>query len=412
MPPQTSTRPSAARGTGDVRRFHDLWNSTDHRWVAVAAAVGGCSVAEPALTLRWGAVACGIFLLLHLRRLRPAAPDLAAVALTLYATASLSWTVDATGTVLAVKNQWSTLVIFVAIRAMITDTAKLRLVVGGYVAGTVYGVALIIVQNFHSLTLSSTIGARYGIDGLNYNYLGYGLALGAGMIVVLHRLLADHPAARFPLLPLLALPALGVVWCGSRAAFCGLVLAAIWLLGWRIARRTGVAVLATVTLVTALAVASGYVDSTLNTALDSMAGRATGDLAGRITTWPIAREAFAEHFWFGLGSGAFRSVNPFDLGAHNVVLELGSGLGVIGLALFVTTLGAAVVYGTRGADPAVRTPLVGAFLLICGPIYMSGHWELSPAAWAALAICSRLGLAQPPPPAQPAPAGPLIRPAG
>lgn len=380
--------------------FRSLWNSTDSRWAILAAVVAGAGVVEPTLTLRWGGAVCAFVLLLHLRRLRPALPDVAAAALTLYATMSLNWTVDPAGTLLAVQNQWSVLAIFVTVRLAVTDAAKLRCVVAGYVAGAVYGVTLIVVQNLHALTLSSTSGARYGIDGLNYNYLGYALATGAVMTVVLHRLL-DRPAARFPLVLPLAGLTLGVVWCGSRAAFVGIVLAAGWLIVWRTARRLGAGLLATAMVTLALVIATGSVDGTLN-ALDGVSGRATGDISGRLTTWPIARDIIADHFWLGLGSASFRSINPFGIGAHNVVLELGSGLGAVGLVLFLTTLYAAVVHATRDADPAVRTPLVGVFILVAGPIYMSGHWELSPAAWVALAVCSRLAVVRPAPPLSPA----------
>ncbi|WSG39822.1 O-antigen ligase family protein [Dactylosporangium sp. NBC_01737] len=391
--------PTLRARPGGPTHFRTIWDSTDHRWSLLAAAVGGGSVVEPTLTLRWGAAACAVVLLLHLRQLRPALPDVAAVALTLYATMSLNWTVDAAGTLLAVQNQWAALAVFVTVRLVVTDAAKLRFVVAGYVAGAVYGVTLIVVQNLHVLTLSRTSGARYGIDGLNYNYLGYALALGAVMIVVLSRMVAN-PAARFPLVLPLAGLTLGVVWCGSRAAFLGMACAAVWLLVWRTARRIGVGVLATVMLALALAVAYGSIDDTLN-ALDGVSGRATGDIAGRLTTWPIARDVIAEHFWFGLGSASFRFVNPFGIGAHNVVLELGAGLGAVGVVLFLGTIYAAVVHATRDADPSVRAPLVGAFILVSGPIYMSGHWELSPAAWVALAICSRLTLLRPAPSAGP-----------
>jgi len=77
------------------------------------------------------------------------------------------------------------------------------------------------------------------------------------------------------------------------------------------------------------------------------AARATGDLAGRLTIWPEARQVFGEHLLVGVGAGGFRAVGTSGIGAHDVVLELGAGLGLVGIALFLGLIVASLTT-TRG----------------------------------------------------------------
>lgn len=105
--------------------------------------------------------------------------------------------------------------------------------------------------------------------------------------------------------------------------------------------------------------------------------------------WTL-REVFATHFLTGIGAAGFQSVDPLAVGAHNIILELGSGLGIIGVGLFVAMFIFTLRGATRGTDVKLRALLIGSLLLTTAPMYLSGHWELSPAGWIALAVFSRI----------------------
>jgi O-antigen ligase len=162
-----------------------------------------------------------------------------------------------------------------------------------------------------------------------------------------------------------------------------------WILVHRFVPRIGLPALCAAILVAQLGIVTGWADTALRL-LDAGTIRSTGDLAGRLASWPLARNVFEEHPVIGVGAGGFRAINPYGIGAHNLFLELGTGLGLVGIVLFVGTVFAALVEGTRTADTRLRNVAIGSLLAAWAPVYMSGHWELSPAAWVAIALFSRL----------------------
>jgi O-antigen ligase len=78
--------------------------------------------------------------------------------------------------------------------------------------------------------------------------------------------------------------------------------------------------------------------------------------------------------------------------AHNALLELGVGLGMVGLALFLMTLFAASIIDTRRiVDKRSRSLVTGSLLAVSVPIFLSGHWAQSPAAWLAFGLVGSVG---------------------
>jgi O-antigen ligase len=117
--------------------------------------------------------------------------------------------------------------------------------------------------------------------------------------------------------------------------------------------------------------------------------RVTGDLSGRLQLWPYAMEMWSESLMTGAGAGTFAVSNPYLMGAHNLVLTLGTDLGLIGAILY------AAVYVTalaRAGSGTVPRRLVGLFLISLLPIWLTGQWEVSPGAWLVLAVLSTLPL--------------------
>ncbi len=84
------------------------------------------------------------------------------------------------------------------------------------------------------------------------------------------------------------------------------------------------------------AVFSGVLDATLRPR--GASDRERGDFNGRLTLWPDAREEFWDHPFLGRGVDSFAATNPLRIAAHNALLDVGTGLGVLGIALFVALI--------------------------------------------------------------------------
>jgi O-antigen ligase len=226
------------------------------------------------------------------------------------------------------------------------------------------------------------------VPGLNPNYAAYAFL---GTILILGAL-CWTPNARSvafrALSVVLAVPVVwGIVLCGTRGAAIGCACLAAWLLACRVLPARP-AFLALVILVAAcgLGTLTGVVDPLLRN-LDGLWSRHTGDLAGRLTVWPRAREQIAEHPIWGIGTGNFAATDHSGIFTHNLLLEITVGLGAIGLVLLCLFLGAA--FRVRATDSPSRVVIIGCFVAASAPIYLSGVWELSPAGWVILALFTR-----------------------
>ena len=85
-----------------------------------------------------------------------------------------------------------------------------------------------------------------------------------------------------------------------------------------------------------------------NRALSVLTGTGAGVSSnGRSDLWSQAIQAFSTHPFVGLGTGGFASVNPADLYPHNILLEVGSELGLVGLVpmIGIIVTGAATLVG-------------------------------------------------------------------
>jgi O-antigen ligase len=375
-------RPAPRRTVADTALVRD-WRAI------VLGVVAAFTTFNPQVGLRNGAIICGLILLTKLRTLRLAAPDVLAILLTTWAAATLVWAVDGAVTTIAVQNQFAVLAIFLSARAVITHVRQLVIVTLGYLTGCLYALYLLITQNKTATFVSELSAARYGIDGVNLNYLAYSLSMGMALVVLLWSI--RRPGSRMRILLFVSVPVLtfGLVQSGSRGAVIGAASLVAWVVVHRFAPRVGFRVLCTVVVIAGVSTFTGWADGLLRR-VDSGGVRATGDLAGRLTIWPYARQVVADNPFFGVGAGGFRAVNPQGIGAHNVPLEVMSGMGFIGLLLLLGVCYTALLSGTRSVLPRRRTLLIGAMLAISAPIVLSGHWELSPAGWFALALFSRI----------------------
>jgi O-antigen ligase len=91
-------------------------------------------------------------------------------------------------------------------------------------------------------------------------------------------------------------------------------------------------------LVAAAMVAAGVVipvlvpGSAIGRSLSTIVGSANGlSSNGRSALWSEAFTAFSQHPLFGIGTGGFGAIDPVELYPHNLLLETGAELGVLGV---------------------------------------------------------------------------------
>ncbi len=345
----------------------------------VLAGIAAWCVLDPYRGLRYGGVVAA--LLVIGTGFRPRRTDLLLLALFLFSALSYFWSEAPDLTWATLVNQGALAGLVIGVRAVGHNAKSLQTISLGLLAGCAY--SLFLLWGLRD-TVSSPFDPRVGIEGVNQNYTAYSLATGAALLVLLWRGGLVRLGAAVPAFALLAW---GISLNGTRGAAMGLIGLALWgLLHWIapvIALRTLVVVAAGATL----AVAAGWLDVLI--APTPQAGRETGDLNGRLVLWPYARELIAERPVAGWGAGGFADLNQFHLVAHNAALEVGVGLGLVGVGLVAAILYSALIRDTRAiADPRERALVAGSVLLVTVTIFLSGNWDQGGPGWIAVAVVS------------------------
>lgn len=342
-------------------------------WRALALAlVVAVTVCAPAVALYAGPVIVGVvFLLSNPRSLRFDTATLLAIALPGFAALSLIWSVDRGVTLRGAISYAGLAAMFIGIRHVVKTGEQLRIVAVGYLAGCV---ALIV--RLITLRIESPRMIRLNLADVNANYAGYSLVAGFAVIVLVYLLGVGTVGKILLGVTAVALIA-GTFLAGTRAALVALAILVLWLAACRIFKRPPLTVLLVSVAAVCLGIVTGLAD-TLLALFETLFGRTTGDLSGRLTVWPLAREWWLEHFLIGSGASTFQQSNRMEIGAHNVVLELGAGMGIIGVAIFV-----AFLWFALRKQSAV---LVGSLVSVTAASYLTGHWELAPAAWVLLGV--------------------------
>jgi O-antigen ligase len=321
-------------------------------------------------------------------RTRPSAVAVFGSLLTADICLSWFWAVRPDAAAITALSHVGAFLIFLAVRTVVTDRTRFLLIAGGYLLGCLWTVHLISVMNPAAVFALRFTDRRFAIPGLNPNYAAYAFV---GSIVLLAALFWTPNARSLLFRALSGALAVPIVWgialCGTRGAAIGCACMAAWLFACRILPvRQAFTALVIIVGGCGLATLTGLADPLLRY-FDSLWSRHTGDLAGRLTVWPRARQQIMEHPLWGLGTGNFAATDHSAIFTHNLLLEITVGLGMIGLVLLCLFLGAA--FRGTAADPPARLIVVGCFVAASAPIYLSGVWELSPAGWIVLALFTR-----------------------
>jgi O-antigen ligase len=349
----------------------------------------GFATFAPSNTLLYGTILGIIIVAVHLSpRTRPSAATIFLALLTADVCLSWFWAADPEAAAIGAIGQVGVFSIFLAVRTVVTDRTKFLVIAGGYLLGCLWTVYQISVINPAAVFALRFTDMRFGIPGLNPNYAAYAFL---GGISILGALFWTPNARSMFFRVFSAALAVPIVWgialSGTRGAAIGCACLVAWLVACRVVPvRPAFTALVVVVALGGVGTLTGAVDPMLRY-FDGLWSRKTGDLAGRLTIWPRAREQIAEHPLWGLGTGNFAATDRSGLFAHNLFLEITVGLGMIGLVLLCLFLGAA--FRVTAADPPARLVVIGCFVAASAPIYFSGVWELSPAGWVVLALFTR-----------------------
>jgi O-antigen ligase len=366
--------------------------------VLLVGAVLAAGVFAPAFALRSGAIVCSAVLLTCLHRIRFEAPEVLAVLYGVLAVLSTTWSVAPAQSGLGATNTLAVVVLFVTARTVMRRLRDLRIMSLGLLFGCAVGLVQLWLDNpYLAVRLEFDVRAdRVGIEGLNYNYLAYAFATGAGALLLLW-VAAQRSQSRAWAAPaalaVAALLYLGVILNGSRGALLAVILLFAWWLIARINPRRMLRAVVLLVLTLNLMVLTGVADDAVR-ARTARSVRETGDLNGRLAIWPVARDYLWERPFAGYGVDAFSGLsrNPLPIPAHNALLDIGVGMGLLGVALFVGIVWSALGRGARDSDNPQKAVLLGAFIAISAPITLTGYWIESPVFWMSLALFSRLSL--------------------
>ncbi|WP_328534908.1 O-antigen ligase family protein [Micromonospora zamorensis] len=332
----------------------------------------------------------------HLPRFR--LPDTLAGLTAMWALGStLLDTVDPAATRWLAYMYASACLVFIAVRHVVRNRTYLITVAYAHLAGCVATCFTLVTGARGNADQRDAIldyNVRYGVDGVNINYTSYTLATGAVLAAVLLCVGPRSRVMRAVLVVTLLALAYGVLLTGSKGATLGLVLGAAFLalsrITWKLAGVMARVCVPALILLLPFTAASLF--SSTAQRLDGLFGRETGDLSGRLEVWPVAISAWMEHPFAGLGPGVFRLENPYQIGPHNLLLTVGTDLGLIGVLLYGSTMVAALTYAARNPGHTGRV-VAGLFATSLLPIWLSGHWEYSQGAWLVLALLSVVGIA-------------------
>ncbi|MEO0078745.1 MAG: O-antigen ligase family protein, partial [candidate division WOR-3 bacterium] len=222
-----------------------------------------------------------------------------------------------------------------------------------------------------------------GLTAFNATHIATGRIIGLGLLGSIFLIMrSSSRLARVVLIPLIALLSFGFLYSGSRGSLVALVasMVAVAAAAFRFRRGRGLVAGAAVILGLALAAVTFLFPAAAETmnsrvvAVFEDAG-SVGSAAGRLHRAEDALELIRDHPLFGVGIGGFdlaRGYGDSPRGdyAHNILLEVGCELGLLGLALLIVLILPALSRSTRAlAQVRTRHGFATAAVLLAVLVY-------------------------------------------
>jgi O-antigen ligase len=234
--------------------------------------------------------------------------------------------------------------------------------------------ALLFLFNLVSGGAHATVGGRFSLAAQEYP-IELGRDSGDGLLVAVYAILAaTSTRARNWGLAVTPVLAVALIAAGSRGpvvAFVFGLLALVALSATSRRARRRLALVAVAGLAATIVVPLVVPGSALGRALSVIIGSASGlSSNGRSQLWSVAIASFSAHPLLGLGWGGFGTLVPGQgiVYPHNILLEVGTELGLVGaVALVSIVLGfivrlARLWRSTVGQDQLAAALLIALFL--------------------------------------------------
>lgn len=227
------------------------------------------------------------------------------------------------------------MMLFVEVAASIASLKKARWLILCYLMSTVLAVG-IGAGDFARVSSSTfyRLGGGVGNPNILSSYLG------TGMIVALYYLVqGSRPAWRSLALLALVFASISLVFTYSRWGWVSAIVAVIY---WLIVNRVGVLKIATMLAVTLFLFVAD------NTLVRLLTRRALVDQStrNRLVTYESGLRAIVDHPWMGIGFDQFDSLyeymwlpdGAYKRSSHNIYIQVGVEVGLLGLVIFVACL--------------------------------------------------------------------------
>lgn len=260
---------------------------------------------------------------------------------------------------------------------------------------------ILLIRGLNAGALSPTIGGRYSLTAEEHP-IELGRDSAAGLLVAVYFLLSHASRyARAVSLASLPLLAIALLASGSRGPVLGLAVGLLSLVALTMReRRNRNRLLGVVAaFAAAVAVVPSFVPAhDIARSLGAFVLNGSGVSSnGRSQLWHEAFSLFLRHPLLGAGTGSFAALDPVKVYPHNVVLEVGAELGLVGVlallaALWVTSRGLIrVLRSMTPVAPRVDTVLVLAFFgMSLVNALLSGDVRTNGALWLSMGLATGL----------------------
>ena len=257
----------------------------------------------------------------------------------------------------------------------LTDARRIRAVVIASAIGAVISALLLEVNPDPKLFEQG----RFIVHGHNANFTAYVLAGGFYLSALYVSSYRTTRVMRLILLASCVLIAVVISLLGTRGALLSVGLVSAFFVFSRLTTHRLRLVFVYLSLIIAVGFSFGAMAPIL-ILVDSLSGRSTGDLSGRLVLWTEAIGYLLTSPILGIGPGSFAQISTLQIGVHNLFLTILLDTGAIGGIVFVA-LAFSFAKALMAKDNVAGSKVLLFFLCYWLPIVTSGHWELSPFSW-------------------------------
>jgi hypothetical protein len=294
-------------------------------------------------------------------------------------TATIFWTADPNETPHSIRVYYQSMWVLWLIWEFARDKHSLSQLRLAFVLGECVLVLLTIQRFLNANIVSRAKEVRFTAKGWDFNDMAVMVALGVPFACYV-AVRSEKLWQRWLGLTCLVLSLIGVLLTASRTGLLGMMLGLLTLplLQPRSTARTKL--FAVPLLAGTVYAASIWLPAQIFTRLGTTLSELSfGGGNDREAIWRVGLLAFPQHWWLGVGAGAWAAGTGNFFAPHNTFLEILLEEGVLGFAVFFSMLAFVVmaVFRSRGMDRRVSAMMLATFLICVIAI----TWAQLPGTW-------------------------------